>query len=442
MVKTDGTSSSAPKHSPLKGATASLVVQSGTVILGLGVSVVLSRVLGAQGFGEFTLFLVVFTLLGLPVHKGMRAFMVREVSSAREAADGLHLAAVLKFSRQVIFCFSVGLGILVAIMTLALPEIAPPALTLIAALIVPFLAILERQGAILTGLGHPIAGQIPEQILRHAILILLVLAAVGTGLVIQMTPLIAMGLSCCAIALSLLAMAPFLRQALASCRWGQSGERRRSGWLKSMFLLSAVFGLAYLNQRIDLLAIGLLMNPEAVGIYRVAGQVAMLVAIPQIAVNRLVSPDLSAHFRSGDRVKMQRILSSTSIYALVGGIPLALGVVLFESTILEGVFGSEFAEGAHSLSILTLGYLASALFGSVGAVLTMIGHERDAAWGMAIAAGSNLFLNVPMVLWLGMQGAAIATVISLVIWNAYLSWKVFQRTGLISTVILRPFMAR
>ncbi|MDV7144308.1 polysaccharide biosynthesis C-terminal domain-containing protein [Tropicimonas sp. TH_r6] len=424
----------------LKGAFGSLLVHTGAILVGLGTSMVLGRLLGAEGFGNYTLFLVVFTLVGLPIHKGLRAFVLREVSAAREAGDTAHLAAVLGFTRRSILQFSLIFAALVTIAAMIMPGQA--SFVVVSALLVPLLALLERQGAFIAGLGHPIAGQIPEQILRHLLLILMIATAVVSGLGARITPQVAMALSCSAIALSLLVTGPFLRRALAAQPALPLPGPARPGWFWSMCLLSMIAGLAYLNQRIDLLVIAALLDTRDVGIYRIAGQVALLVVIPQIAINRYISPAMSAAFKARNHGRMQRLLAGASFLAIAGGLPLALTLVLFDVEILTMAFGGDYAEGAASLSILTLGYLASAVFGSVGVALTMTGHERDAAWGMGIAVASNLMLNVPMVLWLGMPGAAIATAISLLIWNAFLAWRVHQRTGLGSSVVFLPFLTR
>jgi O-antigen/teichoic acid export membrane protein len=68
--------------------------------------------------------------------------------------------------------------------------------------------------------------------------------------------------------------------------------------------------------------------------------------------------------------------------------------------------------------------------GSVAQLLNMTGHERDMARGVVIAAISNIVLNAVLIPPFGMQGAAIATATTLLIWNYLLYRDVKYRLGI------------
>ena len=75
--------------------------------------------------------------------------------------------------------------------------------------------------------------------------------------------------------------------------------------------------------------------------------------------------------------------------------------------------------------------------GSVGQVLNMTGHEKDSAIGMAIGAIANVCLNFLLIPRWGASGAAVATGVSVAIWNIVLAAFVYRRLGLNTTVIRR-----
>ena len=76
--------------------------------------------------------------------------------------------------------------------------------------------------------------------------------------------------------------------------------------------------------------------------------------------------------------------------------------------------------------ILVTPQLTNLMFGQVGLILNMTGHERDTTRGMAIAAGSNVALNLVLIPLFGMCGAAVATAITVVLWKTIL-WRSLQK---------------
>ena len=67
-------------------------------------------------------------------------------------------------------------------------------------------------------------------------------------------------------------------------------------------------------------------------------------------------------------------------------------------------------------------FLIVCFVGSAGQLLNMTGHERDVTKGMAYAAVLNIVLNLSLIPWLGIYGAAIATAISLIT-QGVLLWR-------------------
>jgi len=96
------------------------------------------------------------------------------------------------------------------------------------------------------------------------------------------------------------------------------------------------------------------------------------------------------------------------------------------------VFGPEYDASYVPLLILLAGQMVNSAAGSVGFLLNMTGHERETARGMAVAATLNVVLNLLLTPLWGVQGAAIATAVSMIAWNALLWWAVHQRLGISS----------
>lgn len=101
-----------------------------------------------------------------------------------------------------------------------------------------------------------------------------------------------------------------------------------------------------------------------------------------------------------------------------------------EPLLPRGVFGAPFAAGHAALSIIAVGQLANAGAGFVGFLLNMTCYERDTARGVAIGAMANVVLNPILNPPYGMNGAALATTVSIVLRNGVLWYFAKRRLGI------------
>ena len=115
-------------------------------------------------------------------------------------------------------------------------------------------------------------------------------------------------------------------------------------------------------------------------------------------------------------------------------LPIALFVVgflfLFGEDVIRLLFGEPYLPAYVPLVILASGQLINVAFGSVGQFLTMTGHERDSLSSLGLSAVANVALNAILIPRYGGVGAAIATALSVVIWNVLLSIRLYRRLGL------------
>jgi len=91
-------------------------------------------------------------------------------------------------------------------------------------------------------------------------------------------------------------------------------------------------------------------------------------------------------------------------------------IVVFSEFVLD-IFGNEFEIGKNTLIILAIGQFINAVSGSVGFLLNMTGKQRIFKNIFLIAVIINVVLNFILIPKYGMVGAAIATMISVAVWN-------------------------
>ena len=104
--------------------------------------------------------------------------------------------------------------------------------------------------------------------------------------------------------------------------------------------------------------------------------------------------------------------------------------------VLEFVFGADYRIASTALQILIMGQAINVMFGSVGTILNMTGLENLAMRGMVIAIVINLGLDVLLIPLLGLSGAALASALTITIWNAILRYYVKDRLGIESSGVI------
>ena len=97
-------------------------------------------------------------------------------------------------------------------------------------------------------------------------------------------------------------------------------------------------------------------------------------------------------------------------------LPIIFGIIVFSPYILA-FFGEDYLAGQSVLLILCVGQFFSAICGSVLTLLNMAGKEKVVRNIVGATALLNIGLNAILINLYGIEGAAIATFVSLIVWN-------------------------
>jgi O-antigen/teichoic acid export membrane protein len=186
----------------------------------------------------------------------------------------------------------------------------------------------------------------------------------------------------------------------------------------------------------DTLMIGYYLEESEVGIYRLAFKVAALITFAQFAINSIAAPMFSSFKAKGDMKGLKRITRNIGYLNILISGPVFALILLFPGYVLE-FFGEEFIGGVEPLIILAVGSIINALCGPVMYLLNMTGKEKPARNIIIIASLLNVILNLYLIPEHGLLGAAYATSISTVVWNALAVVQIKKEYGFIS--IPHPF---
>src|SRR5699024_9811274 len=170
----------------MRGSAGSFALKLTSIGLSLGTAVALARVLGPDGFGVFTYVFVLVSFLAIPAQFGLPNLLVRETAKAEQTGDWGLMRGVWRWAG-----FTAGgiSGVIVVLGGLAAwlfaDQFTALQLTTFAwgLLFVPLLAFGALVGGGLRGLRRVVQGQLPQQLIRPALLIafVLLLAAFSQG---------------------------------------------------------------------------------------------------------------------------------------------------------------------------------------------------------------------------------------------------------------------
>lgn len=409
-----------------------LLVKAVGTIAAFILSVVLARVLGVDDFGAYSFVVSAVMVLAIPIQAGIPTLATREVARSQAVNDNRMIHGYLAWSNRIIFLYFAPVAGAVLLLQRAFPETDFTLHSLVAVTAVATIAVTLRNSGVLRGLGHFVAGSAPDVLMRPAVQLIAfcVLFYFAKGLAQQtLWALVTfVGASTFACCVSMLWQRAALRRKAQPRE--DAGSAQVAQWRKAALLLTVVGGGQILFGHIDTLMLGLLGSERDVGAYRVAVQLSMLVIFALSVVNQVLQPSLSRLHAQDDMAAFQKLVADSSLFMFLGTLVPALALAFAAPQLLEFVFGAEYGAAAPALQILILGQVINVFFGSVGTILNMTGLEKEATRGMVVAVVVNLGLDLLLIPLFGLTGAALASALTIAIWNLILRHFVKDRLGI------------
>lgn len=190
--------------------------------------------------------------------------------------------------------------------------------------------------------------------------------------------------------------------------------------VKKLLAISPSFlGIAFvgiLSQQGGAIVVGVFSDEAAVAIYHVGGRIAAVVSLLLIAANTVVTPEFARLKGLDDPVGLETVACRAAAIVTVGSLP-AIAFVWVRSEWLMGIYGPDFVQGAWVLKVLAVGQLGSAMAGSVGLLLLMVGKERGAFIISVTSMAITMICWVALIPEFGALGAAIGNTIGLISGN-------------------------
>lgn len=402
---------------------------AGLRILGMAVSflvgIQLARSLGAEGYGVYGLAMSIVALLAVPVECGLPQLVTREAAVAHVDKDRAKLAALLHWAPRISLYSAALVSLLTVVAIFALGQDLGSGLrlTILAGLwLLPLVALLKIHAAALRGMQKLILGQLSEVLVRPLLFSLLLF--VITAFFFPLSAPVAMLLGVLSAGIALVVTVFLLSRLTGDRLTAVSPMVYSRDWFSSAIPMAVTEGVRVLQSHLLILVLGLMTTEALVGVFRVSSAVSVMVGVSITVVNIVNAPLVARFFTEKDTLRLQRLLGWSAVVMTLFTLGLMLPFIFVGEFLLGTVFGPEFAGGSSALTVLLVGVLINSVFGSSATLLNMTGHQRRVTRNSLVALLGLAVLSPILIKHSGIEGAAVASAISALIWNGLMWWDV------------------
>lgn len=424
-----------PGGALFSAALAAFLIQaSGTVIKYLN-QVFFARWAGTTEYGAYTLAFTLAQTLTLFAGLGLMTGALRFIPVYLTERNWGLLRGFITRSSQLTFLASVLISFIVYVALRLLPT--DPALLPVLSLglvTVPLFSLLRLFMEMTRATQHMVKAYLPFQVMQYVLLI--VVAFIWLQLTGSLSAITLVWISVAVFA-GLCALQWGLLSSVLPAEVSQSPRTYDTGvWLRVSLPLLIVASSAFLLNQADILMVGMFLGAKQAGIYSAATKTALLASFVLTAVNSAVAPMISTYHAKGDKAALQKLIYSATSWMFWPS--LAAGVFLAAlSPFIMSLFGADFAAGRWPLIILAFAQVINASIGPVGFLISLTGHQRYSAMVYGWSTLINIVLNAIMIPLFGLIGAAIATTLTMILWNVWLYRLVILKLGINTIAFLR-----
>ncbi|GEM_PF-2068310 len=395
------------------------------------ISILVTRLLGAQSFGAFIYAFVWAIMLGTFLTFGLSRLAVREIPRFVSESDHGRARGYLLLTIATILAGGVLTGLLLMVLERASILVLAPGWLLVTAVAIAHALILSLSG-IMAGFQMIVWSNFIENIFRQLVYAGLIGLCLLAGITLTPQSLFAVNLA--ASLPTLLLMGLLILAALRRHLPEAMPVRidARYWFLGAMPLLLSVFA-DFFNTNLDILMIGSLMGDLETGIYRAAVRGALLVSIANMVSLQVLGPMLSRALAQKDTAGAQRFLAYSALVSLAVAFTLCALLALAAHPFLA-LFGPEFPEAATAMRILLAGMAVNVLAGGGSILLVMLNRETRVLMINLAGLALNVVLNAILIRLWGIEGAAAATSLTLAFVALAILHSVKRESGFDPTV--------
>jgi O-antigen/teichoic acid export membrane protein len=192
--------------------------------------------------------------------------------------------------------------------------------------------------------------------------------------------------------------------------WGFPQKESLELFLYSLPLLFS--GLLFIVMtKVDVFMIGFFLTEKWVGIYNIAIRIGTLSMIVLVAIRTVFSPVISRLFHDKNMKELENLNKTITKWIFSANLVLFFLVLIFNTEIME-IFGNEFLAGSLALIMVTGAQTIRSSIGASGLIIMMTGHSFYDFIINLLSVLIHIVLNLILIPKIGINGAAIAILVS------------------------------
>ncbi len=417
-----------------RGGFAAFVIYSAGVGLAYCSQLVIARFLAVDAYGVYAYAMAWVTVLAYFSALGFDIALLRFLPTYEAERAWPLFRGVIQYAER--RALAVSMLIILAGVSMVLVRDVSTQLRdtfLVGLFLVPVLALLWIRSSVVRAFGGVLWAVAPNRVVREGILIgLISLASAGLGWSLDASRVMMATLAGAVVGLLLATLG--MRKLRPHVIDSAAPVYDAKVWRRTALPLVIMAAIEALLNRTGVILLGWFGDTNAAGIYSLAFNIAFVVALPLVAINTLFAPTISGLFARNEQVTLQKLITKAASWTLAASS--FIGVVLFVlAEELFAWFGPGYEAGVPALRILLIGQVIIAAGGSQLHVMMMTGHERSAAVLLVSSTIGNLVASAGLIGVFGMNGAAIGTAATLIIWNLAMALFLWRRLGLMAGVL-------
>jgi O-antigen/teichoic acid export membrane protein len=402
----------------LLGAASAAGINGASMAAFFAGQLVLVRLLGPAGFGEYIYALVWVMALVPFAASGVQDSAVRFVPAYLSNGESGLLRGYSRFALILSLAGPVALAAALAAVTWLLRDRIGTELSrtfLVAWLVLTPATCASFYQSVLRGIKRIGWALLPLDVLRPMI------TAGGAWLAVTQfgmpaSPAPAMGITVGAFVAVAVFSAILARRFVASRKTSAPREYQVREWLQVSWHMMGISAVLLAMNRADAVILGFWYEKDVVGIYVTAWQLASTLAMAMTMSSTIAAPLIAEYHAAGALAKLQKSLLLSARITFLAALGALLAIVLLGRWIL-GIFDPVFVAGYPVLLILCCAQLCHVVAGPAGFLMTLTGHHRAASRIAAISGVLCILLNLLFIPLWGPIGAAVANTIAALVWR-------------------------
>ena len=404
--------------------------------------VVMARMMGQHEYGIFVFVWVLVILIGNFSCLGFHSAQIRFLPQFEAVNDVERIRGLTATARIFALFSSTGVLVIGAIALHFLGGLIESYYVMplfIALFILPMIALGDTMEGTARANSWAVVALSPTYIIRPVLILVFMLGAVWMGAAKSAETALVASLAAAYVT----TIGQFFNITRRLHRRFEKGPARVEfvPWFKVAVPIFFIEGFIFLLTNSDTVVTGLFLAPAEVAVYFAASKTMALVQFVYFSVKAATAPHFSALYAADDRDTLAKFSGQSVRWVFWPSLIVGLTALLLGDFLL-GMFGEGFTAGYSVMVILFLGIMCKASVGPGEVLLTMAGEQSLCVKLYVVALAANIGLNVMLIPLYGIQGAAYAAALAMLVEAILLHVAVRRRLGITLFAFARPVRAR